>query len=68
MNRDAKRRRSFKPPQPPHPSRPQTLFKSSNTLGIDLGGQNRSKAQSIKQTQAVLDPFAQSAVVKKLTR
>ena len=31
-------------------------------------GQNRSKAQSIKQTQAEIDPFAQSAVVKKLTR
>jgi len=48
--------------------KPQTLFKSSNNLSIDCGDQNRSKAQPIKQTLAELDPFAQSAVVKKLTR
>ena len=35
---------------------------------VSAGDQNRSKAQSIKQVQAQLDPFAQSAVVKKLTR
>ena len=35
---------------------------------VSAGDQNRSTAQSIKQVQAQLDPFAQSAVVKKLTR
>ena len=53
---------------PLHPSRSKTLFKSSDNLSIDCVGQNRSKAQSIKQMQAVLDPFAQNAEVKKLTR
>jgi len=53
---------------PLHPSRLQTLFKSSNNLSTDCVGQHHSKAQPIKQTLAELDPFAQSAGVKKLTR
>ena len=53
---------------PLHPSRPQTRFKSSNNLSTDCVGQNHSKAQPIKQTLDELDPFAQSAGVKKLTR
>jgi hypothetical protein len=48
-------------------SKPVTKIDSSSSTVSD-GGQNRSKAQPIKQTLAELDPFAQSAVVKKLTR
>ena len=48
-------------------SKPKTTSVPSSSAVID-GGQNRSKAQSIKQTQAELDPFPLSGVVKKLTR